>query len=452
MNEARRYFMLALSLSLTVFCVAAANEAKSDAGGFASVTTQSPEIPREQLELLVDPLTVDELVVEADAWRDLLRVKVEEISTAQIAAKKNKEQISKQEDAASVAETASEAKKVATEARDNELVESVTALTDARSALARRLEVVLDELDDKGGDSASYRKYIAAVSGLQIDAGDWDAVWTMATVWVKSPEGGLRWGINLAKCICVLFAFWILSRVLGAAVEKATHKSTRMSTLLRKFLPKVVRRVVIIVGVVMGLAALDIDVSPVLAAIGGAAFVVAFALQGTLSNFASGVLILTYRPFDVGDVVDAGGVSGKVESMNLVSTHILTFDNKLMVVPNNKIWGDVITNATGTSQRRVDMVFGIGYSDDIDKAQAILEKIVGNHEKVLKTPEAVIKVHELADSSVNFVCRPWVRTADYWTVYWDITRQVKSEFDKNGVSIPFPQRDLHVYQEPTSSA
>ena len=202
----------------------------------------------------------------------------------------------------------------------------------------------------------------------------------------------------------------------------------------------------------MGLAALDIDVSPVLAAIGGAAFVVAFALQGTLSNFASGVLILTYRPFDVGDVVDAGGVSGKVESMNLVSTHILTFDNKLMVVPNNKIWGDVITNATGTSQRRVDMVFGIGYSDDIDKAQAILEKIVGNHEKVLKTPEAVIKVHELADSSVNFVWRPWVRTADYWTVYWDITRQVKSEFDKNGVSIPFPQRDLHVYQEPTSSA
>ena len=149
----------------------------------------------------------------------------------------------------------------------------------------------------------------------------------------------------------------------------------------------------------------------------------------------------------MGDIVDAGGVSGKVDSMNLVSTHIRTFDNKVMIVPNNQIWGDVITNATGSEERRVDLVFGIGYEDDIGKAQAILEEVVRVHELVLDDPEPVIRVHELADSSVNFVCRPWTRTDDYWTVYWDITRRVKEEFDRQGVSIPFPQRDVHVYRE-----
>lgn len=133
--------------------------------------------------------------------------------------------------------------------------------------------------------------------------------------------------------------------------------------------------------------------------------------------------------------------------MNLLSTHVKTFDNKMMIVPNNDIWGGVITNATGTNERRVDMVFGIGYDDDIDKAQKILEEIVSQHELVLEEPEPTIRMHELADSSVNFVCRPWARTGDYWTVYWDITRQVKRRFDEAGISIPYPQRDVHLYNE-----
>jgi len=133
--------------------------------------------------------------------------------------------------------------------------------------------------------------------------------------------------------------------------------------------------------------------------------------------------------------------------MNLLSTHVKTFDNKMMIVPNNDIWGGVITNATGTNERRVDMVFGIGYDDDIDKAQKILEEIVSQHELVLEEPEPTIRMDELADSSVNFVCRPWARTGDYWTVYWDITRQVKRRFDEAGISIPYPQRDVHLYNE-----
>ena len=192
---------------------------------------------------------------------------------------------------------------------------------------------------------------------------------------------------------------------------------------------------------------MEVNITPLLAAIGAAGFVIGFALQGTLSNFASGLLILAYRPFDVGDVIEAAGVSGVVDSVSLFSTHIRTFDNKLMIVPNNDIWGGTITNATASETRRVDMVFGIGYEDDVDKAKDILETLVQQHELVLEEPAPVVQLHELGDSSINFVCRPWTKTGDYWTVYWDITRAVKDEFDRNGISIPFPQRDIHVYHE-----
>jgi small conductance mechanosensitive channel len=171
-----------------------------------------------------------------------------------------------------------------------------------------------------------------------------------------------------------------------------------------------------------------------------------FALQGTLSNFAAGIMILIYRPYDVGDLRDVGGMLGKVDAMTIVSTTLRKVDNQKVVIPNNMIWGDIITNITGTSKRRVDLVFGIGYNDDMAKAQEILEDILANHEAVLKDPAPVVKVYELADSSVNFVVRPWVVTDNYWDVYWDITRSVKERFDAAGVSIPFPQQNIHVHQ------
>ncbi|RLA04622.1 MAG: mechanosensitive ion channel family protein, partial [Gammaproteobacteria bacterium] len=148
-----------------------------------------------------------------------------------------------------------------------------------------------------------------------------------------------------------------------------------------------------------------------------------------------------------GDMIQVAGVEGKVDSMNLLSTQLRKTDNQLVIVPNNSVWGDVIINITGITKRRIDLVFGIGYSDDIDKAQRILEEIVSEHELVLKDPESVVKLHELADSSVNFICRPWVKPNDYWDVYWDITQEVKRRFDAEGVSIPFPQQDIHIYQE-----
>ena len=247
-----------------------------------------------------------------------------------------------------------------------------------------------------------------------------------------------------------MVVFYLLSIVAGKATQKAASRSKTFSSLLSEFLVTSTRRLVLFIGFFIGLSALEINIGPVLAVIGAAGFVIAFALQNSLSNFASGILMLIYRPFDTGDVINVAGTLGKVESMNLLSTQLRTPDNQLVIVPNNSVWGDVITNITGITQRRVDMVFGVSYTDDIDKTQRILEEIVNGHEKVLKEPAAVVRLHELADSSVNFICRPWVKPENYWDVYWDITREVKRRFDAEDISIPFPQRDVHLYQETTA--
>jgi small conductance mechanosensitive channel len=152
------------------------------------------------------------------------------------------------------------------------------------------------------------------------------------------------------------------------------------------------------------------------------------------------------KPFDVGDLVDTNGILGEVEAVSIVSTTVRTLDNQVVILPNSAVWGSIITNVTVSPLRRVDMVFGIGYGDDIDTAMEVLESIVADHPLTLDDPEPLIKMHELADSSVNFICRPWSKTEDYWTVYWDLTRQVKERFDAAGVSIPFPQRDVHLFK------
>jgi small conductance mechanosensitive channel len=245
----------------------------------------------------------------------------------------------------------------------------------------------------------------------------------------------------------VVVVFWGLSKLVGKAFKKALEISPSNSAILNDFLINTSRRLTLIVGLLIALSMLEINIGPVVAIIGAAGFVVAFALQNTLSNFASGIMIMFYRPFDIGDLIEVSGVFGKVRSMTLVSTSVTTFDNKLMLVPNNQIWDNTITNATKSSERRVDMLFGIGYADDIGKARKVLDTILEEHPKVLATPEPMVRLHELGDSSVNFICRPWVKTADYWDVYWDVTRQVKERFDAEGISIPFPQQDVHFYQE-----
>lgn len=325
--------------------------------------------------------------------------------------------------------------------------EELAAAETRRNAVIARLELVVDSFEGKGGDGAKvseYRSYIKRTGGSSVNWFDPKAVSSYMAAWLVSPEGGIAVGLNIAKFVVLLVIAWIVSRFAGIVVHSAVKRLPKTSSLLRDFLSKLVKRVVLVIGFVVALGALGLNIGPLVAAIGAAGLVIGLALQGTLSNFASGVLILVYRPFDEGDVITAGGVTGKVETMNLVQTTILTFDNQTQFVPNNEIWNSVITNVTGRDTRRVDMKFGIGYDDDIAKAERVIREVVAAHGKVLAEPETVIKLTELADSSVNFIVRPWAKTSDYWDVHWDITREIKERFMAEEIGIPYPQRDLHI--------
>jgi small conductance mechanosensitive channel len=503
MSKSRTLSILLLLPAIVSMMICSSAFAADCPADIKAVTAQDAKVPVEILAHRVKPLTKCELEAEARAWLLLLKAKVAEISSAEVAAIYKKEEIKKAKevestlkdvkdanksaDSEEVKEAAKEALREAKEVEKKSaqdvsvqkaidaakskargegkdvaatdetkeakadlktaLIKHVTALMAERTALIDRFNIVLTGLDVKGGETGEYDDYIKAVSGIKVDVTDAGATWTTITGWLMSAEGGFRWAVNLVKFIVVVTVFYLLSIVAGKAAQKALSKSKAFSTLLRKFLVLTARRLVLFVGFFVGLSALEVNIGPVLAIIGAAGFVIAFALQNSLSNFASGILMLLYRPFDISDTIKVAGVLGKVESMNLLSTQLRTPDNQLVIVPNNSVWGDVITNVTGITQRRVDLVFGIGYSDDVDKAQTILEDIVNRHESVLKEPAPVVKLHELGDSSVNFICRPWVRPEDYWNVYWDVTREVKRRFDAEGVSIPFPQRDVHIYQE-----
>jgi small conductance mechanosensitive channel len=244
--------------------------------------------------------------------------------------------------------------------------------------------------------------------------------------------------------ILILFVFMHLSRVVQSLTKKALSSARfHVSELLREMIVASAKNLVMLFGILIALSQVGISLGPLLAGLGIAGFIIGFALQDTLSNFASGMLILVYRPFDVGDFVTAGGVTGKVSHMSLVNTTFKTIDNQVLVVPNNLIWSGVVTNVTAQKLRRVDLMFGVAYSDDVEKVEEILADIAASHELTLDTPEPLIKLHELADSSVNFILRPWVKTDDYWDVYWDLIRTVKMRFDAEGITIPFPQREIH---------
>lgn len=392
----------------------------------SEAATEAAGMSLQKLRLALMPKRQDEMYKEADLWVKYLQVTMAALSSAEI-----------------------RLLNVTTDEERQALVAETDRLRATRSALTERIEVVLDQLRDKGGDAAEFNQYVKAVSGgapVTIDVTDTKTLWLRVDTWLRSPDGGIKVGLNLLWSVVILTAFWILGAILGGLMRRALQSFKKTSNLLRDFLGGLTRKVTFIVGAVIAVSKLGIDVTPLIAAIGAAGLVVGFALQGTLGNIASGIMILLYRPFDVGDAVSAAGVSGKVISMTMVSTVIDTFDNQRIIVPNNAIWGGVITNITANPTRRVDMTFGISYADDIDKARSILQSILDNHPLVLRDPEPVIRLHTLGESSVDFIVRPWSRTADYWDVYWDVTREVKKRFDAEGVSIPFPQRDVHIRQ------
>ncbi len=317
-----------------------------------------------------------------------------------------------------------------------------------------RLGTTAEMMEVLGLETADYQQLLFEVTG-EITTGllSGDVLTAILKTWRDNALAwltttGPRIFFKVVLFLLILFVFRILAKVARRVVRKAIKKSNlRFSQLLERTALSVTGTAVMIFGLLVALSQLGVKVAPLLAGLGVVGFIVGFALQDTLSNFAAGFMILLYRPYDVGDLIDTAGAFGKVENMTLVSTTLLTLDHQTLVIPNSKIWGDVIKNVTAQKIRRIDMVFGISYTDDIPHAEKVLEEILRNHEGVLESPEPVVKLHNLGDSSVDFVVRPWAKTDDYWDIYWDITREVKMRFDAEGISIPFPQRDVHVFEE-----
>jgi small conductance mechanosensitive channel len=253
------------------------------------------------------------------------------------------------------------------------------------------------------------------------------------------------YGLKIIGAIfTIIIGIWIaklLSKTLGKVLKKKNVDAT-----LTKFLISVVKIGLIAFVFISAASQVGIETASFVAVIGAAGLAIGFALQGSLSNLAAGVMLIIFKPIKVGDFIEGGGGSGSVESVGIFVTTLLTPDNKVIYIPNSTLTGGNITNYSAKDTRRVDMVFGIGYEDDIDKAKSAIKSVLENDSRILKDPAPQIALSELGDSSVNFNVRPWVNKADYWGVYFDVHEKIKKRFDEEKISIPFPQRDVHVYQ------
>jgi small conductance mechanosensitive channel len=253
------------------------------------------------------------------------------------------------------------------------------------------------------------------------------------------------YGLQVLGAIATLvIGIWLakwLAKIAGKVLDKRNVDPT-----LTKFAISLVKITLITFVIISAIGQVGIATTSFVAIIGAAGLAIGFALQGSLSNFASGVMLIIFKPIKVGDYIEGGGAAGSVEVIGIFVTTLVTPDNKVIYIPNSGLTGSNITNYSAKDTRRVDMVFGIGYSDDIDKAKSTIQAVLGADSRILKDPAPQIVVSELADSSVNFNVRPWVNSADYWGVYFDVTEQIKKKFDDQNISIPFPQRDVHMFQ------
>jgi small conductance mechanosensitive channel len=262
----------------------------------------------------------------------------------------------------------------------------------------------------------------------------------------KLPDYLMTYGVRIIAAILIfIIGKWIaglLSKLLKKLMEKSNVDPT-----LAKFLGRLAYFMFVAFVIIAAIDKLGVQTTSLVAVLGAAGLAIGFALQGSLSNLAAGVMLIIFKPFKVGDFVEAAGTPGSVVQIGVFSTVLNHPDNRRIIVPNSQITSDKITNFTAIEKRRIDMVFGISYDDDIKKAKEILERIVTADQRVLKEPAPVVAVSELGNSSVNLVCRPWVKPADYWDVFFETTEKAKVQLEAAGLSIPFPQHDVHLYEE-----
>jgi len=252
----------------------------------------------------------------------------------------------------------------------------------------------------------------------------------------------------------IAFGVAVLIYVIGSKIAKGISKligklmeRRKLDPIIVSFVSSLSYGLLMAFVVIAALSQLGVQTASFIAIIGAAGLAVGLALQGSLSNFASGILIIAFRPFKAGDFIEAGGVAGVVESIKLFSTIIRSGDNKEIIIPNSGVVGSAIVNYSTKPTRRIDLVVGVSYDADVRHAKRVLEEIVNNTELVLENPEPLVAVHELADSSVNFVVRPWVKTSDYWPVYFELMENIKIRLDEEKIGIPYPQMDLHIMKD-----
>ncbi len=265
----------------------------------------------------------------------------------------------------------------------------------------------------------------------------------MEDVWEKIYGYVALYGVRLLIALLIFIVGKITARTVTNILHKIFDKA-KVDKTLSKFLCHLAHAFMLVFVAIAAINQLGIATTSLVAVLGAAGLAVGLALQGSLSNFAAGVLLIIFKPFAIGDLVTAGGVTGTVEHIEMFNTVIKTLDNRKVVIPNSKVTGNIIENLSAVDKRRVDMVFGISYSDDIKTAKDALQRVLDRDERILKEPKPVIAVSELGDSSVNLVCRPWVAPKDYWDVYFSVLENGKVELEKSGITIPFPQMDVHL--------
>ena len=266
-----------------------------------------------------------------------------------------------------------------------------------------------------------------------------------AELWNQAQTTGVSFAINAAIAIVIFFVGRIVAKVISNGIRKLM-RAQEVDQILESFVGNLTYWALMAFVIIAAISKVGIQTTSLIAIMGAAGLAIGLALQGSLANFAAGVLIVMFRPYRVGDFVEAAGIAGVVVQVQILTTVLKTGDNKQIVVPNGQIMGSIITNYSANDTRRVDMVVGVSYDDDIDKVRATIKDLIDSDDRILKDPECLIAVSELADSSVNFNVRPWVKSADYWGVKFDLTEAIKKRFDKEGISFPFPQQDVHLYQ------
>ncbi len=267
----------------------------------------------------------------------------------------------------------------------------------------------------------------------------------MDSIWEKIVEWGILYGPKLLATLAILFFGRIAVSIVTGTINRLLKK-TDVDVTLRRFVVSLTKIALLVFVIIAAISSLGINTTSFVAILGAAGLAIGLSLQSSLANFAAGVMLIIFRPFKAGDYVEAGGQSGSVIAVNIFNSVLNTPDNKLVIIPNSNITGNNIVNYSAQETRRIDLVFGISYNDNIKLAKDTLVQILADDSRILKDPAPAVAVLALADSSINFAVRPWVKTADYWPVYFDLTEKVKITFDEKNISIPFPQTDVHIHQ------